>query len=147
MGLNARGDSGFGCSIAPMTSLHHQVVLHLDHTKFNDKWVKCNAVRMVTTLPGQSKRYGFSSWNMVYHAEFKKAGEKPGLQVWRIEKMDLMPVPENLHGSFYTGDTYIILNTIKQHLGSLQYDLHFWHGETMSKIMQVIFYALLFGML
>lgn len=68
---------------------------------------------------------------MVYHAEFKKAGQKPGLQVWRIEKMDLMPVPENLYGSFYTGDTYIVLSTIKQRSGRLQYDLHFWHGETM----------------
>ncbi|MCI4392768.1 hypothetical protein PGIGA_G00149800 [Pangasianodon gigas] len=66
---------------------------------------------------------------MVYHPEFKKAGEKPGLQVWRIEKMDLVAVPENLYGSFYTGDTYIVLNTIKQRLGGLQYDLHFWQGN------------------
>ncbi|XP_072520552.1 gelsolin b [Salminus brasiliensis] len=66
---------------------------------------------------------------MVYHPEFKKAGQQPGLQVWRIEKMDLVAVPENLYGSFYTGDTYIVLNTIKQRLGSLQYDLHFWQGS------------------
>ncbi|XP_007239974.3 gelsolin b [Astyanax mexicanus] len=66
---------------------------------------------------------------MVYHPEFEKAGQQPGLQVWRIEKMDLVSVPENLYGSFYTGDTYIILNTIKQHLGNLQYDLHFWQGS------------------
>lgn len=69
---------------------------------------------------------------MGYHPEFKKAGQKPGLQVWRIEKMDLVPIPENLYGSFYTGDTYIVLNTIKQRLGSLQYDLHFWQGEPMT---------------
>lgn len=75
---------------------------------------------------------GFFSWSMVYHSEFKKAGQKPGLQVWRIEKMDLVAVPENLYGSFYTGDTYIVLNTIKQHLGSLQYDLHFWQGKTVT---------------
>ncbi|KAK2845486.1 hypothetical protein Q7C36_010340 [Tachysurus vachellii] len=66
---------------------------------------------------------------MVYHPEFKKAGQQPGLQVWRIEKMDLVALPENFYGSFYTGDTYIVLNTIKLRLGSLQYDLHFWQGN------------------
>ncbi|XP_061119698.1 gelsolin-like isoform X1 [Conger conger] len=66
---------------------------------------------------------------MVYHAEFEKAGQQPGLQVWRIEKMDLVPVPTNLYGGFYTGDAYLILNTIKQRSGNLQYDLHFWLGD------------------
>lgn len=61
--------------------------------------------------------------------EFRRAGQKPGLQVWRVESFDLVPVPENLHGGFYTGDAYLILNTIKQRSGKLQYDLHFWLGE------------------
>lgn len=66
---------------------------------------------------------------MAQHPEFEKAGQKPGLQVWRVENFDLVPVPENLYGGFYTGDAYLILNTIKQRSGSLQYDLHFWLGE------------------
>uniref|UniRef100_A0A674ACB8 Gelsolin n=1 Tax=Salmo trutta TaxID=8032 RepID=A0A674ACB8_SALTR len=66
---------------------------------------------------------------MVYHPEFEKAGQHAGLQVWRIEKFDLVAVPENLYGSFYTGDAYLILNTIKQRSGNLQYDLHFWLGD------------------
>uniref|UniRef100_A0A671KAI0 Gelsolin n=1 Tax=Sinocyclocheilus anshuiensis TaxID=1608454 RepID=A0A671KAI0_9TELE len=69
---------------------------------------------------------------MVNHPEFEKAGKQPGLQVWRIENMDLVPVPKNLHGGFYTGDTYLILNTIKQNSGNLQYDLHFWIGDACS---------------
>ncbi|CAL8279584.1 unnamed protein product [Merluccius merluccius] len=64
-----------------------------------------------------------------YHAEFERAGKEPGLQVWRIEKFDLVPVPKNLYGGFYTGDAYLILNTIKQRSGKLQYDLHFWLGD------------------
>ncbi|KAG7272768.1 hypothetical protein CRUP_015410 [Coryphaenoides rupestris] len=64
-----------------------------------------------------------------YHAEFERAGQQPGLQVWRIEKFDLVPVPEKLYGGFYTGDAYLILNTIKQRSGKLQYDLHFWLGD------------------
>lgn len=43
--------------------------------------------------------------------------------------MDLVPVPQNLYGGFFTGDTYLILNTIKQNSGNLQYDLHFWIGD------------------
>uniref|UniRef100_A0AAY4ESV5 Gelsolin n=1 Tax=Denticeps clupeoides TaxID=299321 RepID=A0AAY4ESV5_9TELE len=57
----------------------------------------------------------------------------PGLQVWRIEKMGLAAVPENLQGSFYTGDAYIVMNTIQQRSGNLQYDLHFWQGEDCSQ--------------
>uniref|UniRef100_A0AAQ5YST0 Gelsolin n=1 Tax=Amphiprion ocellaris TaxID=80972 RepID=A0AAQ5YST0_AMPOC len=63
------------------------------------------------------------------HPEFERAGQQPGLQVWRVENFDLVPVPENLHGGFYTGDAYVILNTIKQRSGNLQYDLHFWLGD------------------
>lgn len=65
-----------------------------------------------------------------HHPEFERAGQKHGLQVWRVENFDLVPVPENLHGGFYTGDAYLILNTIKQRSGNLQYDLHFWLGES-----------------
>uniref|UniRef100_A0A7N8WQ59 Gelsolin n=1 Tax=Mastacembelus armatus TaxID=205130 RepID=A0A7N8WQ59_9TELE len=64
-----------------------------------------------------------------HHPEFDRAGQKPGLQVWRVENFNLVPVPENLYGGFYTGDAYLILNTIKQRSGSLQYDLHFWLGD------------------
>ncbi|XP_028664389.1 gelsolin-like isoform X1 [Erpetoichthys calabaricus] len=70
---------------------------------------------------------------MVQHPEFDKAGQKAGLQVWRIEKMDLVPVPEKLYGDFFTGDAYIVLNTIKQRSGNLQYDLHFWLGDFCSQ--------------
>lgn len=65
----------------------------------------------------------------VNHPEFARAGQKQGLQVWRVENFDLVAVPENLYGGFYTGDAYLILNTIKQRSGNLQYDLHFWLGE------------------
>ncbi|XP_032426131.1 gelsolin a isoform X2 [Xiphophorus hellerii] len=67
------------------------------------------------------------------HAEFQRAGQNPGLQVWRVENFDLVPVPENLYGGFYTGDAYLVLNTIKQRSGNLQYDLHFWLGDFCSQ--------------
>ncbi|KAH1179451.1 gelsolin isoform X2 [Mauremys mutica] len=71
--------------------------------------------------------------SMVEHAEFLKAGKEPGLQIWRIEKFDLVPVPKNLYGDFFTGDAYLVLNTVKQRSGNLQYDLHFWLGDSCSQ--------------
>ncbi|KAM4664600.1 gelsolin isoform 2-T3 [Discoglossus pictus] len=67
------------------------------------------------------------------HAEFEKAGKEPGLQIWRVEKFDLVAVPKNQYGSFFTGDSYVVLNTIKQKSGNLQYDLHYWLGNETSQ--------------
>ncbi|CAH2316651.1 gelsolin isoform X2 [Pelobates cultripes] len=63
---------------------------------------------------------------VVDHPEFEKAGKAPGLQIWRVEKFDLVAVPQNQYGSFFTGDSYLVLNTVKTKSGNLQYDLHFW---------------------
>lgn len=59
--------------------------------------------------------------------EFKGAGEKVGLQVWRIEKM--APVEWKDLGQFYSGDSYICLNTIEPRA---KMDLFFWLGEKSS---------------
>jgi len=66
---------------------------------------------------------------MVFHPEFEGAGKKAGLQVWRVENMELAPIPETLYGRFYTGDAYLVLNTTSNRGGNLQYDLHYWQGE------------------
>lgn len=65
---------------------------------------------------------------VVEHPEFLKAGKQPGLQIWRVEKFDLVPVPPNLYGDFFTGDAYVILKTVQLRNGNLQYDLHYWLG-------------------
>uniref|UniRef100_A0A8C1K3N6 Scinderin n=1 Tax=Cyprinus carpio TaxID=7962 RepID=A0A8C1K3N6_CYPCA len=64
----------------------------------------------------------------LHHKEFEQAGKRQGLQIWRIEKMELAPVPENSHGSFYIGDAYLVLHTVKQK-DSCFYDLHYWLGK------------------
>ncbi|XP_078497992.1 gelsolin isoform X2 [Lissotriton helveticus] len=69
----------------------------------------------------------------VDHAEFQKAGKEPGLQIWRVEKFDLVAVPKNLYGDFFTGDAYVLLHTMKLKSGNLQYDLHFWLGDECSQ--------------
>ncbi|XP_019503784.1 PREDICTED: gelsolin [Hipposideros armiger] len=70
---------------------------------------------------------------VVEHPEFLKAGKEAGLQIWRIEKFDLVPVPPNLYGNFYTGDAYVILKTVQLRNGNLQYDLHYWLGNECSQ--------------
>jgi len=56
------------------------------------------------------------------------AGKQPGVQVWRIEKFQVKEWPRNQHGSFYEGDSYIILHTVKEE-SSLSHSIHFWLGK------------------
>ncbi|XP_042339658.1 scinderin like a isoform X2 [Plectropomus leopardus] len=66
---------------------------------------------------------------MVYHEELEHAGKEPGLQVWRIEQMELTPVPPQLHGQFYTGDSYLVLHTTS----GFSYNVHVWFGKETSQ--------------
>ncbi|XP_037131687.1 scinderin like b [Syngnathus acus] len=66
---------------------------------------------------------------MVSHKEFANAGKQPGLQVWRIENLDLKPVPKALHGNFYSGDAYLLLFTTS----APSYSIHMWLGEECSQ--------------
>ncbi|XP_072524708.1 scinderin like b [Salminus brasiliensis] len=66
---------------------------------------------------------------MVAHKEFATAGKQPGLQVWRIENMDLKPVPKNLYGNFYTGDAYLLLHTTP----APSHSIHMWLGDECSQ--------------
>lgn len=64
----------------------------------------------------------------LYHEEFARAGKQAGLQVWRIEKLELVAVPESAYGDFYVGDAYLVLHTTQASRG-FTYRLHFWLGE------------------
>jgi len=45
-------------------------------------------------------------------AAWDHAGTSPGLQIWRIEKFKVVSYswPKGQVGSFYNGDSYIVLN-------------------------------------
>lgn len=62
------------------------------------------------------------------HPEFARAGKQAGLQVWRVEKLELVPVPQGAYGDFYVGDAYLVLHTTKSSRG-FSYRLHFWLGK------------------
>jgi gelsolin len=65
---------------------------------------------------------------------WKDAGKVPGLQIWRIEKFKVVAVPRNTYGLFYSGDSYIVLNTYKKKdSDALQWDVHFWLGKNTTQ--------------
>ncbi|CAN4123769.1 unnamed protein product [Withania somnifera] len=64
---------------------------------------------------------------------FQGAGQKDGIEIWRIEKLSPVPVPKSSHGKFYTGDSYIILKTSASKSGALRHDIHYWLGEDTSQ--------------
>jgi len=62
-------------------------------------------------------------------AAWKGAGQKVGVEIWRIEKFHVVPWPKDKYGSFFSGDSYIVLNTYKNPgSDALRYNVHFWLG-------------------
>eukprot|EP00296_Roombia_truncata_P007845 JP446301.1.p1 GENE.JP446301.1~~JP446301.1.p1 ORF type:complete len:370 (-),score=176.59 JP446301.1:122-1231(-) len=62
------------------------------------------------------------------------AGKAPGLQIWRIEQFSVQPWPVEQYGTFYSGDSYILLNTYKKKdTDALAWDVHFWLGAESSQ--------------
>jgi len=59
-------------------------------------------------------------------------GNREGLRIWRIEKFHVVPWPEEKYGTFYNGDSYIVLHTYKDEGGEFHYDIHFWLGQNTS---------------
>ncbi|XP_074140649.1 villin-like protein isoform X2 [Sminthopsis crassicaudata] len=51
-----------------------------------------------------------------------------GLQIWIIENMKMVLVPQKAYGSFFEGDCYIILHNEKTSRG-LAIDIHYWIGK------------------
>jgi gelsolin len=61
------------------------------------------------------------------------AGKQPGLEIWRVEKFKIIAWPKDQYGTFFNGDSYIVLNTIKGADGKFSYDVHFWLGQYTSQ--------------
>ncbi|KAI7753927.1 hypothetical protein M8C21_033126 [Ambrosia artemisiifolia] len=64
---------------------------------------------------------------------FQGAGQKAGIEVWRIENFKPVPVPQSSYGKFFTGDSYVILKTIALKSGALRHDIHYWLGKDTSQ--------------
>ncbi|KAM3338414.1 villin-2 isoform X1 [Capsicum galapagoense] len=64
---------------------------------------------------------------------FQGAGQRVGTEIWRIEDFQPVPLPKSEHGKFYSGDSYIILQTTSGKGGAYLYDIHFWLGKDTSQ--------------
>ena len=64
---------------------------------------------------------------------FKSAGQESGLQIWRIENISLADVPKNQYGTFYSGDSYVLLATEKFRNNTFRWNIHFWLGKESSQ--------------
>lgn len=74
----------------------------------------------------QAAAGGESAWHGI--------GEKPELRVWRIEKFQVKPWPEDRYGEFHKGDSYIILHSYKKgNSEALSHDIYMWIGAESSQ--------------
>ncbi|CAH9079383.1 unnamed protein product [Cuscuta epithymum] len=64
---------------------------------------------------------------------FQGAGQKVGTEIWRIENFQSVPLPKCDYGKFYSGDSYIVLQTTAGKGGAYSYAIHFWLGKDTSQ--------------
>ncbi|XP_076311001.1 gelsolin, cytoplasmic-like isoform X1 [Tachypleus tridentatus] len=64
---------------------------------------------------------------------FEGVGQEPGLLIWRIENFEVKPLESQEYGTFYSGDSYILLHTKKTRTGKLEWNIHFWLGKDTSQ--------------
>ncbi|XP_027175354.1 villin-4-like [Coffea eugenioides] len=64
---------------------------------------------------------------------FQGAGQKAGIEIWRIENFRPVPISKSSHGKFFTGDSYVILKTTALKNGALRHDIHYWLGKDTSQ--------------
>ncbi|XP_057500774.1 villin-2-like isoform X2 [Actinidia eriantha] len=64
---------------------------------------------------------------------FQGAGQRVGTEIWRIENFQPVPLPKSEYGKFYSGDSYIVLQTMQGKGGAYLYDIHFWLGKDTSQ--------------
>ncbi|XP_072946831.1 gelsolin-like isoform X2 [Epargyreus clarus] len=65
------------------------------------------------------------------HPAFANSGKTQGIEIWRVEDFEPVPVPKHQYGNFYSGDSYIVLKTTGT--STVSWDIHFWLGSKTSQ--------------
>lgn len=63
-------------------------------------------------------------------------GESVQMKIWRIEKFKVVAWPTEEYGKFFSGDSYILLNSYvadPENPKKLAHDIHFWIGSESSQ--------------
>uniref|UniRef100_A0A4W6DB93 Villin like n=1 Tax=Lates calcarifer TaxID=8187 RepID=A0A4W6DB93_LATCA len=64
---------------------------------------------------------------------FRNVSRKPGMQIWTINNMQLVPVPAQGFGNFFEGDCYIVLHITEKKGSGQSADIHYWIGNSSSQ--------------
>ncbi|PIA32173.1 hypothetical protein AQUCO_04500046v1 [Aquilegia coerulea] len=75
-----------------------------------------------------------SEFRTIVDEAFKDAGLNAGLEIWCIEKLQVVPVPKSSYGKFFSGSAYIVLNTVLLKCGGLRRDVHYWLGKDAEEV-------------
>ena len=70
--------------------------------------------------------------NALNEPEWHKIPQEPCLKIWRIEKFAVVPWPEKMYGTFYNGDSFIVLHIAKVN-DALDYTAYMWVGKQSTK--------------
>uniref|UniRef100_A0A5B6ZF82 Putative villin-2 n=1 Tax=Davidia involucrata TaxID=16924 RepID=A0A5B6ZF82_DAVIN len=74
-----------------------------------------------------------SSSAKVLEPAFQGVGQRLGTEIWRIENFQPVALPKSEYGKFYSGDSYIVLQTSSGKGGAYLFDIHFWLGKDTSQ--------------
>ncbi|KAL3530874.1 hypothetical protein ACH5RR_010196 [Cinchona calisaya] len=69
---------------------------------------------------------------------FRGAGANPGLEIWCVENLRLVPVPKSSHGRFFSGNAYLVLYTSLLRSGSPQHEIHYWVGRDAKEVDSIL---------
>jgi len=88
-----------------------------------------------STGPSSSAKSPALLRSSVMHPAFESAGKTAGLKIWRIEDFEPVPYPVKDYGKFYTGDSYIVINSKedKSKNSKLVSDIYYWSGSSSSQ--------------
>lgn len=75
---------------------------------------------------------------------FDGAGTQAGLEIWRLEKMVPVPIPEEEYGTFNSGDCYLVLKSNEaQDESQRSRNLHYWIGRQTSVVSRNYYFNLI----
>ncbi|XP_074549430.1 villin-1 [Halichoeres trimaculatus] len=64
---------------------------------------------------------------------FRNVHQRPGLQIWTINNLQMVSVPAQGFGNFFEGDCYIVLYISKNKGSGKSSDIHYWIGRASSQ--------------
>jgi len=93
--------------------------------------VEGSNVELIGTDIDHKVKYGSAETEPAWRG----AGIQAGILIWRVEDWEIVPWPKQKYGTFFDGDSFIILNSYKASpdVTSLSHDIFFWLGKQTSQ--------------